>query len=262
VDQPIVLLAVWLPALLLLVSLAEIAAPLRTDRSRTISHKLHNMLFAATTASVMYAAYALFFGGALRSSAHFGLFHWVAAPTGLQIACLVVAVDCWYYSAHRLSHHYPLLWRVHRTHHSDVQVDATTNFRTHFIEFVWLSAGKLSLALLLGINPLYTIVYDLMSGTLGTYYHSNIVINESLDRWVRLVFVSQKWHLSHHSNDEQYTNGNYSLLFTWWDRLFGTAHMDPYTKTIVQGIEQLDGVRWQTLRGLWLTPFMRTAPAR
>ena len=254
-SNPLVVVGI-LFGVLVLFSVAEVLLPFRSDRKHVFQHELTNVVFAVMTYGVLYPISLWLMHLLTRDGAGFGLFHWISAPIWVQVTVFVLAADCWYYWAHRMEHHSALLWKVHRTHHSDPQVDASTNFRTHLLEFLLLLAGKLMVAFLLGISPIYVPVYDLLVASFGVYYHSNLAISKRLDSLIRLVFVSQTWHLSHHSDKSPYDEHNFALLFSFWDRLFGTALTDPDTQDIQYGVIGLGGKRWQTVFGLWKTPFM------
>ena len=254
-KELLVSLLVWLICVLGVLTLLEFLNPERVGRRGRLRHMLHNQMFTFSSVAVLVLVLQLPFSSQFESAYRFGLFHWIDVPAVIQLLLMFVLIDLFYYAMHRASHHFMWLWRVHRTHHSDEQVDATTTYRTHVIEFFWLFAGKISIAVVLGINPVYTLTYDVLVGSLGAWYHSNVAISERVDRWLRSVFVTQRWHLSHHSANEHYTNQNYGTFFTVWDRLFATARMAPDPSQITFGITQLDGKRWQTFTGLWLTPF-------
>src|SRR5216110_2133666 len=66
----------------------------------------------------------------------FGLLHWIAAPWWIAVAFTLAARSFGQYAFHFASHKVPLLWRLHRVHHCDVHLDATSALRNHPIELV------------------------------------------------------------------------------------------------------------------------------
>jgi sterol desaturase/sphingolipid hydroxylase (fatty acid hydroxylase superfamily) len=147
--------------------------------------------------------------------------------TGLaQLALGVFLFDLFAYFDHRISHHFRPLWSLHIVHHSDPHVDASTAIRAHPCEAivsVLLSFGFLAL---LGIPAWVYFIRSALMAPLALFHHANISMPQSWDRAMRLLIVSPRMHLLHHSPHEHYTNSNYGHMFSIWDRMFGT-YRDP-----------------------------------
>ena len=80
----------------------------------------------------------------------------------------------------------------------------------------------------------------------------------SIGRALRLLVVTPDMHKVHHSREQIETDTNYSNIFSFWDRVFGT-----YTSTINfgelwYGLEGFDVRDRQTLRALLTLPFRTT----
>jgi sterol desaturase/sphingolipid hydroxylase (fatty acid hydroxylase superfamily) len=143
-----------------------------------------------------------------------------------ELALGVLLFDLFAYFDHRISHHFRPLWALHVVHHSDPQVDASTAIRAHpgeAIVSVLLSFGFLAL---LGIPAWVYFIRSALMTPLALFHHANVAMPPSWDRAMRLVIVSPRMHLLHHSPHEHYTNSNYSHMFSMWDRIFGT-YRDP-----------------------------------
>jgi len=85
--------------------------------------------------------------------------------------------------------------------------------------------------------------------------HTNIKLRESVDRVLRILFVTPNMHKVHHSREQYQTDTNYSNIFSLWDRIFGT-----YTSTIDfsrlrYGLDGFDEAKKQTLPALLKLPF-------
>ena len=151
-----------------------------------------------------------------------GLFNQVAWPAALEFVATVLALDVFVYAQHRLLHSVGFLWRLHRTHHSDHDYDLTTGLRFHPLEMTYSTAMVLGAIIVLGAPPVAAFVWQLLSAALNFIEHANVRIPASLDRVLRLVFVTPDMHRIHHSSAPGESRSNFSNTFSWWDRLFGT----------------------------------------
>lgn len=126
------------------------------------------------------------------------------------------------YWVHRFSHELGWLWRLHRTHHSDLDIDVTTSFRHHPGE-VGLKLILMSAFIgLLGFTPAHLLTYVIAHRCFSLWSHSNIRLPEGLERQLTKVWVTPRVHQIHHSAHQPETDSNYGQVLTLWDRLFGT----------------------------------------
>ena len=144
------------------------------------------------------------------------------AGDGVIVAVGILALDFYIYVLHRLEHAVQVLWRLHVVHHSDIAVDASTSLRHHPLEsLVNNGTGNLLFALL-GL-PLWAFAcYGALSGLVGLLQHANVRLPPSLESLLNLVIVGPSLHRAHHSSDPMFHNNNFGIVFTFWDRLFGT----------------------------------------
>jgi sterol desaturase/sphingolipid hydroxylase (fatty acid hydroxylase superfamily) len=126
------------------------------------------------------------------------------------------------YSSHWLCHKAPLLWRLHRVHHFDTEVDVSTGVRHHPVEFLLQFGIAVSLAFAFGLPPAVLMAYGTTGAMFSLLTHANIRLPAGLDRALRLVVVTPRIHAVHHSSSRPETDSNYGSVFTLWDRLFGT----------------------------------------
>jgi sterol desaturase/sphingolipid hydroxylase (fatty acid hydroxylase superfamily) len=151
-----------------------------------------------------------------------GLFNLLHMPVWLQTAGALVAIDLGSYGVHRLFHAVPVLWRVHRVHHSDLDVDCGTAFRHHPLEALTSQAAQLALIMACGMAPL-AVLGALVIGTLGDLFsHANLALPARADRLLGRLIVTPDLHRIHHSAQEAEGNRNFATVFSAWDRLFGT----------------------------------------
>jgi sterol desaturase/sphingolipid hydroxylase (fatty acid hydroxylase superfamily) len=156
-----------------------------------------------------------------------GLFNALAAPAWLAVAASVLVLDLVIYFQHVLFHAVPLLWRLHRMHHADLDFDVTTGARFHPVEIVLSMLLKLGAVVALGAPPLAVLIFEVLLNATAMFNHSNLRLPERLDRWLRLLVVTPDMHRVHHSIEPRETNSNFGFNLPWWDRLFGTYRAQP-----------------------------------
>ena len=167
-------------------------------------------------------------GVALLAAGHgFGLFHvlelplWFAALTGFVVLDLVI------YGQHVVFHHVPWLWRLHRMHHADLDIDVSTGGRFHPIEILLSMLIKMATVGLVGIPAAAVVAFEVALNATSMFNHSNVAMPAWLDRVVRLIVVTPDMHRVHHSVLRQETDSNFGFNLPWWDRLFGTYRAEP-----------------------------------
>jgi sterol desaturase/sphingolipid hydroxylase (fatty acid hydroxylase superfamily) len=164
---------------------------------------------------------------ALCSERSWGLLNAVASPTAVEFVIAILALDLLLYGQHYLLHRVSLLWRLHRTHHSDPEYDLTTGLRFHPLEMLFSTALLLAALVIIGAAPAAVLVSQLMSTAINFIEHANVRVPAWFDRLVRLVFVTPDMHRVHHSSAPGESRANFSNTFSWWDRLFGTYVAQP-----------------------------------
>lgn len=235
----------------------------RSARARA-GHLLRNLTLAAVNAAAVALGFVtLWAWAAWYSQAHgFGVLHRLPLGEWTHAALAVLLLDGWTYCWHRLNHRVPLLWRFHRVHHSDAQMDVTTAGRFHFGEIALSSLLRVPLILLLGIRLPELVAYEAMMFAVVQFHHANIGLPEWMDRLLRLAIFTPAMHKVHHSREQRETDSNYTSLFSFWDRLFGTFRLRADPRTIRFGLEGLDRKADQTLAGLARTPFAGAGSTR
>jgi sterol desaturase/sphingolipid hydroxylase (fatty acid hydroxylase superfamily) len=178
---------------------------------------------------------------ALFAEAHgWGLFRVWAPPAWLSVLASLILLDLTIYLQHVLFHAVPMLWRIHRMHHADLEFDVTTGVRFHPIEVLLSMALKLGVVAALGVPPIAAMTFELVLNATSMFNHGNVVIAERVDRVLRWVVVTPDMHRVHHSIVARETNSNFGFNVPWWDRLFGTYQAQPRSghQAMTIGIEQ------------------------
>ncbi len=260
------LLSQWQPFLAVFVLLLfltwESVAPFFPRRKR-LRHATRNLTIAVLNAIVLAFVFAsltvLVADYAQRHQ--WGLFRWLGlSGVALNVAAFV-AIDIWMYWWHRLNHLVPFLWRFHRMHHSDPEMDVTTATRFHLGEITLSSLLRLLFIPLLGIPIEVLMLFDVVQLPIVNFHHANISLPHRVDKILKWFIVTPFMHKVHHSRIKAETDSNFSSLLSVWDRLFGSfVEKDRYDE-IAFGLDQFDDEKRQTVKGLILTPFIRSGAA-
>lgn len=163
----------------------------------------------------------------LAGARGWGLFNLVPLPDWAAVILSVVLLDLTIYAQHVLFHAAAPLWRLHRMHHTDLDVDVTTGARFHTIEILLSALVKIGAVIMLGAPVLAVILFEVILNAVSMFNHGNIRIAAGVDRVLRWVVVTPDMHRVHHSILPQETNSNYGFNLPWWDRLFGTYRAQP-----------------------------------
>ncbi len=156
-----------------------------------------------------------------------GLLNLLSLPFWVEFVAALLLLDLAIYAQHVLTHHWHPLWRLHKVHHADRDVDVTTAIRFHPIEIAFSMALKILLVLIIGPAAAAVIVFEIVLNGTAMFNHANIRLPTSVDRILRTVLVTPDMHRVHHSVLEAETNSNYGFNLSLWDRLFGTYRPQP-----------------------------------
>jgi sterol desaturase/sphingolipid hydroxylase (fatty acid hydroxylase superfamily) len=232
--------------------------PLFRDRKDRFQHAIPNIALAILL--VITNLSSPFVSAWIASTAiqhHIGLFFWLKSTTWVSIVVGIVCLDLSSYVAHVLLHKLSWGWRFHRVHHCDNEVNVTTATRQHPGETIWRISWQLLAIVIVGI-PLWVVaVYLSFSALNAQLEHANIQVNPRLDWFIRLLLVTPDMHKPHHSRIQTETDSNYSNIFSFWDRLFGTYTPQINVQQIRYGLDGFDGGDQQTLAALLKLPFVK-----
>ena len=156
-----------------------------------------------------------------------GLLNAVAVPAWLAFVIAIVLFDLIIWAQHVLFHKVPLLWRLHRMHHADLDIDVTTGIRFHPVEILLSMGIKLGAVVALGAPALAVMVFEVLLNATSMFNHSNVRMPPGLDRTMRLILVTPDMHRVHHSILTRETHSNFGFNLPWWDRLLGTYRAQP-----------------------------------
>ena len=245
-------------------------ASAKADFSFWFLRKLTNPLIAfpagaSVTAGVGYACHAslvALFGGAGRVAEQPSLLTLV-----LFTASMLLAYDVSYYWYHNLQHRFPILWELHKVHHSAEVMVGTTKDRVHPLDDVM---NRIWDGLITG--PVYGFwlffAYDPVELTilgLNVYVLRNILMMDfvrhthlriSFGKVMNAVILCPHYHQLHHSTNPKHHDKNFGLMLSVWDRMFGTLFVPEPDERFSFGLGR-EGDEYQSTAGLFILPLRK-----
>lgn len=187
----------------------------------------------------------------------FGLFNVWQVPHVLAVAFSVVFLDFVIYLQHVLFHAVPGLWRLHRMHHADLEIDLTTGARFHPVEILMSMLIKFAVIGALGAPAIAVLIFEVLLNATAMFNHSNVHLPERLDRVLRLLVVTPDMHRVHHSVVVRETNSNFGFNLPWWDWMFGTYRAQPEAghEGMTIGVKEIRDPAEQRLDRMLTQPF-------
>lgn len=240
-------------------ALWEIREPWRDMRALKTRRWLANLgIFAVDIALVRL----IFPASALGFAAYAQSMNWGLIPAlglgGMAAGVLgFLLLDLAIYFQHRLFHAVPWLWRLHRVHHSDTELDVTSGFRFHPLEILASMLIKGAAILALGIDPATVLVFEIVLNGSSLFSHANIRIPPWLEKALNLIMVTPMIHRIHHSVEQIETDSNFGFNLIWWDKIFGTFTAAPQAghDNLRLGLDQFREVEEQRVDRLIAQPF-------
>jgi sterol desaturase/sphingolipid hydroxylase (fatty acid hydroxylase superfamily) len=167
-------------------------------------------------------------GMAVLATEHgWGVLNPTGMPAWVAIPFAVVLLDLALYAQHRLFHAVPLLWRLHRMHHADLEFDVTTGVRFHPVEIVLSLLIKLAVITALGAPAVAVVIFEIALNATSMFNHGNVSVPPRVEAWLRRLTVTPDMHRVHYSVLAHETNSNFGFNLPWWDWLFGTYRPQP-----------------------------------
>ena len=244
-NEATIRLAAFL-GLFVLFAVAETLAPRkrRTQprKTRWFTNLSIIVIDSLTTRAMAVLLPLLAVGAALDASARgWGLLNMLGGPLWLNVLASIIILDLAIWFQHMVFHKVPVLWRLHRVHHAERDIDVTTALRFHPIEIAASMLIKIGVVYLIGAPALGVILFEILLNGSAMFNHANMRLPLGVDRVVRKVFVTPDMHRVHHSVHHQEFNTNYGFALSIWDQMFGT-----YTDQPRDGHEDMViGLEWQ-----------------
>jgi sterol desaturase/sphingolipid hydroxylase (fatty acid hydroxylase superfamily) len=259
----------WLNAVLICGTLAtvvlwELKRPLRRERQDKLSRDTRNMavaLIAAATVTIVEKPVVAPLSLQVQRR-NLGLLKLFRLPAALETALSLVLLDYTLYLWHVLTHKVPLLWRFHKAHHADLDMDASTALRFHPGELLLSVPWRAAQIRLLGISPRALALWQTVTLMEIMFHHSNVRLPLGLERWLCRLIVTPRMHGIHHSIVRKETDSNWCTIFPWADYLHGTARLNVPQQGVVIGVPSRQDPADLGLAGFMKLPFSAERPVR
>ena len=199
---------------------------------------LHRFLFTATVVTALVAPLSALDLGLLRP-----------LPMAVQVILGLLVADFFMYWLHRAQHTYRFLWAFHTTHHAPTRLTYATFLRFHPVEVMIGDTASYALLAILGADFTGWVAIFMITTFLGEVQHTQIPWTMGPLRW---IFVTPRFHAFHHSIERAEHDRNFGGLFSFWDRMFGTAMPDDAPAPKTYG---LPDVKPDSLVGTFVSPF-------
>jgi len=188
---------------------------------------------------------------------NFDLFNTYRIPSVWRIVITIVILDLSMYLWHRLNHAVPFLWRFHRVHHTDRNLDVSTASRFHFGEVTGSTVITYSFMLMLGATIFEVRIFQVALFLMAQFGHSNLKLWKPFEEFLWLIVVPPAMHRIHHSEVKDEADSNYGTIFSFWDRAFGSFKKDVQQSRLVFGLKEFTDPKDLFLVKLLLLPFRR-----
>ena len=244
---------------LLLVAMWEIIAPRRTlrdNKRRRWFTNLSLVVISTLTVRLLFPIFPVALAQ-LAETRGWGLFNVLSIAVWLKIILSYIILDFIIYLQHVLFHHTPLLWRLHRMHHTDLDLDVTSGNRFHPLEIVISMCIKMASVVILGTPAQAVLAFEVVLNACAMFNHGNIRLPTAVDRLLRLILVTPDMHRVHHSTRVRETNSNFGFNLPWWDHLCGSYRPQPEMGhfDMAIGLNEYRDPKKLTLLRLLIQPF-------
>lgn len=184
-----------------------------------------------------------------------GILQILSVPHLYSILLGVVFLDFVIYLQHVMFHAIPGLWKLHRMHHADLELDVTSGTRFHPIEIIISMGIKFTAILLFGITPVSVLLFEVILNGMAMFNHSNIYISKKIDDVLKYLFVTPSMHRIHHSIQPSEYNTNYGFNLSIWDRLLGTFK-NHFKNKLILGLPVFRDLKYSRLEYMMAIPFI------
>jgi sterol desaturase/sphingolipid hydroxylase (fatty acid hydroxylase superfamily) len=195
-----------------------------------------------------------------NGSLHFGLNYLYQLPAWLEGFIAFLILDYGNYVWHILNHKLPFLWRFHLVHHTDHDLDITTAFRFHFGELIGSVFFRGAITFLSGASPVTVLIYEIFFEAATQFHHSNWKLPFAFEKKLNKLIVTPRMHGIHHSVIRAETDSNFSVIFSFWDRIHKTINLNKPQQQVVIGVPSYDDQKELTIGFLLKLPFTAIRP--
>ena len=212
-------------SILIILIMAEILLPkkkrIHNRKDRWITNGLITLINTASVNIVHIAIPLIAIVAAVDvSNGKMGLFNIINFPIWIEIILTVIILDFIIWGQHLLSHKIPFVWRFHRMHHTDRDLDVTTAVRFHPFEIIFSMFIKITSIYVLGASAIAVIIFEIMLNGMAMFNHANLRIPFRIENILRKFIVTPDLHRIHHSIYIDEHNKNFGFSLSIWDKIF------------------------------------------
>lgn len=197
----------------------------------TVKETLQNVLLTLINASLDGLLRWLFYISVLVFFQQYAFF--TIQNIFLYWFVLFILEDFFFYLEHRVDHYCRIFWAVHVTHHSSVEYNLTTGFRSSVLQPVYRFAYFIPI-ILLGFRPVDIVFMYSLTQTYGILVHTQYI--KKMPAWFETIFVSPSHHRVHHASNIIYLDKNMGMCLIIWDKIFGTFQKELDTTPVIFGL--------------------------
>lgn len=165
-----------------------------------------------------------------------GLVPRLGLPPAAQRVLTLVLLDYSLYLWHVLLHRMPALWRWHRVHHADPDLDVSTALRFHAAEMLWSVPWRVTQVVLIGVPRTTLALWGRLTLAEVMFHHTNVRLPERLERCLGWLVVTPRQHGIHHSDVSEHQRSNLSSGLALWDVVHRTRCTDVPQAAITIGL--------------------------
>jgi sterol desaturase/sphingolipid hydroxylase (fatty acid hydroxylase superfamily) len=231
--------------------------PLAKDRKSRIMHLLNNSgLLMIATAANFFISFILINWVQYVEKYDIGLMNLINLSNTAKAITGVIILDFTSYFIHRGIHRMKFLWRFHKVHHSEIDLDSSTAFKFHPLEAIIVFPALLVEIALMGVSFPAIVLYNVIILPVFFILHSNLNYPRWMEKILIPVFATPGFHRVHHSDEQKYTDSNYGDIFSIWDRIFGTFKK-ANSRDLNYGLKEFGDKKSQSLWFMISSPFRR-----
>jgi len=236
--------------------------PLRRQAERKMTRNIRNLAMVGLSATTIWlierpVASAL---AQFVEREQWGLVQSLRLPAWLKMVLSVLLLDYTLYLWHVVTHKVPVLWRFHRVHHADLDLDASTALRFHCLEMMLSVPWRAAQVLAIGVAPLTLSIWQTATLLAILFHHSNVELPLSIERWLCRFIVTPRMHGIHHSMIREETNANWSTIFAFPDSLHRTRKLNVPQQAVTIGVPAYRDPQEVTFAKIMAMPFGKQRP--
>lgn len=182
---------------------------------------------------------------------------------------MILVYDFSYYCYHYAQHRFPLLWELHKVHHSAEVMVGVTKDRIHPLDEImvrWWDGVLPGLVyggwLFFALDPVELTVFGISAYVIRQTIimmdfvrHTHMKV--TYGKWLNLIFICPHYHQLHHSVDPKHYDHNFGLAFAFWDRLFGTLMVPEPDESFEFGLIDREAEDYRSFAKLHIVPLQK-----